>query len=89
VPRNQGPWVRLRTLSVLGVPNLLRRIAQLSGEAVSMSLRELTVNEPLFREPIQTVRWRTYKALSSCYALEFSYTSLRRTHSGRRSLVQI
>jgi hypothetical protein len=29
------------------VPNLLRRIAQLSGEAASMSLRELIVNENL------------------------------------------
>jgi hypothetical protein len=29
------------------VPNLLRRIAQLFGEAASMSLRELIVNENL------------------------------------------
>jgi hypothetical protein len=45
VPPNQGPWVQLRTLICIRVPNPLRRIAQLSGEAASMSLRELTVNE--------------------------------------------
>jgi hypothetical protein len=45
VPRNQGPWVRRRTLICIRVPNLQRRIAQLSGEAASLSLRELIVNE--------------------------------------------
>jgi hypothetical protein len=48
VPRNQGPWVRLRTFIYIRVPNLLRRMAQqLSGEAGSMSLSELIVNENL------------------------------------------
>jgi hypothetical protein len=65
VPRNQGPEVGYVPIFVW-VPNLPRRIAQLSGEAVSMSMRELTVNENLIRELTETVRWRTYKALSPC-----------------------
>jgi hypothetical protein len=47
VPRNRGPLVGCPAISVW-VPSHLRRILQqLSEEAASMSLRELTVNENL------------------------------------------
>jgi hypothetical protein len=47
VPRNQGPWFGYIPISDW-VPKLLRGIAQqLSGEAASMTLRELIVNENL------------------------------------------
>ncbi len=43
-----GALSQLRTFICIRVPNLLRRIAQqLSGEAGSMSLLELIVNENL------------------------------------------
>jgi hypothetical protein len=45
VPRNQGPWVRLRTLISVWVLNLLRRVAQLSGEAESMILGGVIVKD--------------------------------------------
>jgi hypothetical protein len=44
VPRKQGPWVGY-VANCCRVPNLLRRIAQLSGEAASMSLGVLIVKE--------------------------------------------
>jgi hypothetical protein len=49
VPQNQGPWFGYEPMSVW-VPNLERRIAQISGEAPSISLREPIVNQKSYSD---------------------------------------
>jgi len=66
VPENQGPWVGSTYLSLFGCRTFCAESQQqLSGEAASMSLWELIVNENLFSTNTKTKNTNRRAALDS------------------------